>query len=373
MAEHPETEHEIDWLVQGVFDPDGNGADFAYTIGLVSHDVPELHIWARPPVGPDPGADWMLSQNDRTLILNRTAQDLISGRIGPGSRWTEELDGGLTTIAYEIVGPVDPRSVDAFGVAPQAELLEVRWELRRPPEPDEPVPFADAWLTRAEELRAGIDDATPTCSELFSGVATRGVGTRPIAGTGAPEIDVLISALRRVLRDHIGVAEALIAGMRVIDRARGAGGIIEAAARAQGRRTMLASAHAAAGDDAAHLAEVYADSADDGFVDALEEHLELVLSIAYGTALVADVVDTETFAAGLGWFLALADPLTAQERFDSWAPGVDVATIHIALPELDDLVGEVLAACSVPASSGMGAPLCDDLEVAWRRLTPSLE
>jgi hypothetical protein len=276
-------------------------------------------------------------------------------------------------IAYEIVGPVDPRSVDAFGVAPHAEVLEVRWELRRPPEPDEPVPFDDVGRSRALELGAGIDAATPMCIELFTDEVAPGVGARPIAGTGAREVDVLLSGLRRVLRDHIGVAEALIAGMRVIDRTRGAGGIVEAAARAHGRRTMLVSAQSAAGDDAAHLAEVYVDPDDDGFLDAVQEHLELVLSIAYGTALVADVVDAETFAAGLGWFLALADPLAAQQRFDSWAPDADEATITVALPDLDDLVGEVLAACSVPASSGMGVPLCDDLDVAWRRLAPSLD
>ena len=55
------------WEVQIVFDPDGTGADFAYTIGLHTRGLPELHIWARPSLGDDPGADWMLSTRDRGI------------------------------------------------------------------------------------------------------------------------------------------------------------------------------------------------------------------------------------------------------------------------------------------------------------------
>ena len=74
-----------DWQVQSVFDPDGEGHDFAYTIGLHERGLPELHIWARPPIGDDPGEDWMFSCNDRCRILNEVAWRLIDGevRVGP--------------------------------------------------------------------------------------------------------------------------------------------------------------------------------------------------------------------------------------------------------------------------------------------------
>ncbi|MDQ3484411.1 MAG: DUF4262 domain-containing protein [Actinomycetota bacterium] len=39
------------WQVQAVFDPDGEGGDFADTIGLHRRGLPELHLWARPSLG----------------------------------------------------------------------------------------------------------------------------------------------------------------------------------------------------------------------------------------------------------------------------------------------------------------------------------
>ena len=45
------------WQVQSVFDPDGTGRDFAYTIGLHTRGLPELHLWARPSLGEDPPGD----------------------------------------------------------------------------------------------------------------------------------------------------------------------------------------------------------------------------------------------------------------------------------------------------------------------------
>jgi len=58
------------WTVQAVFDPDGAGGDFAYTIGLSERGLPELHLYARPSLGQDPGADWKFSCRDCCGILN---------------------------------------------------------------------------------------------------------------------------------------------------------------------------------------------------------------------------------------------------------------------------------------------------------------
>ena len=51
-----------DWQVTAVFDPEGGGRDFAYSVGLTDRGLPELHLWARPSLGDDPGADWKLSR-----------------------------------------------------------------------------------------------------------------------------------------------------------------------------------------------------------------------------------------------------------------------------------------------------------------------
>ena len=95
------------WEVQIVFDPDGTGADFAYTIGLHTRGLPELHIWARPSLGDDPGADWMLSTRDRGSVLNELAGLMVDGRLGVGSEVTHEYDGGHTRVTYRVDPPGD--------------------------------------------------------------------------------------------------------------------------------------------------------------------------------------------------------------------------------------------------------------------------
>jgi len=82
------------WQVQVVFDPDGTGADFAYTTGLHTRGLPELHIWARPSIGEDPGADWMLSTQDRGEVLNELAGLLVASASAPRSR-TSTTEGTL--------------------------------------------------------------------------------------------------------------------------------------------------------------------------------------------------------------------------------------------------------------------------------------
>ncbi|MGH3332607.1 MAG: hypothetical protein ACRDPJ_15020, partial [Nocardioidaceae bacterium] len=69
------------WKVQVVFDPDGNGHDFAYTIGLFDHGLPELHMYARPSFGEDPGADWRFSFRDCCGVMNELASMLVRGSL----------------------------------------------------------------------------------------------------------------------------------------------------------------------------------------------------------------------------------------------------------------------------------------------------
>lgn len=120
------------WIVNAIFDPDGGGADFSYTEGLAARGHPELHIWARPTDGLDPGEDWHFSQRDTCVLLNDLAWRLLDGTLRVGDRWEETYDGGLVTVRFEVGEPVEAASVEAFG-ARDAPVLPVRWSLDRPP------------------------------------------------------------------------------------------------------------------------------------------------------------------------------------------------------------------------------------------------
>jgi hypothetical protein len=120
------------WRVTAVFDPDGTGSDFGYTEGLAAAGVPELHLWARPTLGEDPGLDWRLSHRDTAQILNRLAWRLLDGELAVGDTWVQPYDEGFVEAHFSVHPPVTSDEVDAFG-AGDAPVLPVKWELRRPP------------------------------------------------------------------------------------------------------------------------------------------------------------------------------------------------------------------------------------------------
>ena len=123
------------WQVQAVYDdPDGTGQDFAYTIGLFERGLPELHIWARPSLGEDPGHDWKFSARDQCLALNELAWMLVEGSLGVGSEVTREYDGGLARVTFKVQPPGDKEQLEAFGVPPWVDVLPVLWSLHRPPD-----------------------------------------------------------------------------------------------------------------------------------------------------------------------------------------------------------------------------------------------
>lgn len=88
------TDHQIGWHITGVFDPD-TGVQFAYTVGLVDHGLPELHIWNQP-TDDDPGAGWRLSMRDMQASLNHVGAQLVAGERAIGDRWSTTVDNGLT-------------------------------------------------------------------------------------------------------------------------------------------------------------------------------------------------------------------------------------------------------------------------------------
>jgi hypothetical protein len=152
------------WQVQTVFDPDGGGKEFAYTIGLHSRGLPELHIWGRPSLGDDPGDDWMLSMNDRTRVLNELAWLLIDGKLDVGANLRRECDAGLAVVHYRVDPPGDRDELEAFGIAPGAIVLPIPWSLTRPPEGKISALSADACVIAEadyESVLATVDRHVP--------------------------------------------------------------------------------------------------------------------------------------------------------------------------------------------------------------------
>ncbi|MBA2454949.1 MAG: hypothetical protein H0V48_00180 [Nocardioidaceae bacterium] len=137
------------WTVQTVFDPDGRGHDFAYTVGLALHGLPELHVWARPTDGVDPGEDWRFSSRDLGGLLNEFAARLVRGELQIGEVIERSYDTGAARAAFTVGSPVEPDDVEAFGVPPGASVLPLHWQLERVPV-GSPAGVADERQCRAE-------------------------------------------------------------------------------------------------------------------------------------------------------------------------------------------------------------------------------
>ncbi len=119
------------WQVQAVFDPDGKGGDFGYTIGLGDRGVPELHLWGRPALGDDPGEDWLLSPPDTMRILNELAWEWLDGDLRVGDSFERDYDDGLVTLRFQVDPAQDSGSLEAYG-AGNNPVVPIRWSLHRP-------------------------------------------------------------------------------------------------------------------------------------------------------------------------------------------------------------------------------------------------
>lgn len=122
------------WRVVSVYDPDGGGGDFGYTVGLADRGFPELHVWARPTHGSDPGMDWVFSSHDQCHLLNDLARRLLNGNLEVGQTFSRTYDGGLVRVDFEVGDPVTRADVEALQVDEQTPVLPIRWSLHRPVE-----------------------------------------------------------------------------------------------------------------------------------------------------------------------------------------------------------------------------------------------
>ena len=151
--------------MQTVYDPEGLGRDFAYTVGLAERGVPELHLWARPSLCEAPGADWNLSLLDAARLLNKAAWRLLDGDLAVGSTWEHEYDAGFVTARFVVQEAVPAEEVEAFA-AGDVPVLPVRWSIERDPVAPLVAMASDA-QEEAERLHWQVlgqidDDRAPT-------------------------------------------------------------------------------------------------------------------------------------------------------------------------------------------------------------------
>lgn len=217
QPDHDRLDRQPFWTVQSVFDPDGEGGDFAYTIGLHSRGLPELHVWARPDSGEDPGGDWMLSPHDRTHLLNALAWRLLDGELTVGSTWSEQYDAGVAIADFELCPPGDREQLEALGIDPAAEVLPVSWSLTRAPEGSLAPLTSTAQDQAVADLRDLVADLvttsdrtgpflwTPPAVPNFDPQQVFGPLTALVRARGAQLVGASVTQLNRLLRHAVSV------------------------------------------------------------------------------------------------------------------------------------------------------------------------
>lgn len=349
-----------DWQIYSVFDPDGGGADFAYTDGLWPRH-PEVFVWARPVDGDDPGADWALSPRDRGVLLNELAVELLAGRCSVGAQWYAVYDDGWTIVHFALDAAVAAEHTEAHRLDPTTPVCLLRFALERirvdPPHSEE---RQAALAGRFAERLVRGEPARRACF----GAATS-LPLDPL-GEGAGPWTVALDALRRAVVDP-RVVNLLAGAIVVRNQIDAAVGVAQAAAHATGRTAAFEVAVAAAISDADLLSGADVEAQRDPlWRSALRTHLMMVLSAAYATVVVADLLDAEQRTHGCGWVAALADPGGAQWRFLQRVAraGAGSSTVGPGRP-----VGygpdEAEAAIVAAAADGWGADLFrDPMDVA---------
>jgi hypothetical protein len=208
------------WAVICLIDPDGTGADLAYTDGLERVELPELMVWARPTHGGDLGADWLLTSDDRTVLLEEWSKDMVEGALAPGDERVLAFDEGENVCRFRFGDPVPAGRLDATDLDDGTPVVPVTWSLTRRggPPPGPPTSAAvrrvDRWTTRAETVTAHWrrfrTGPEPGSAPALAEVARR---CGPMHRWVAARIDSFLAADGATLRD-------LAVNARVADRAR---------------------------------------------------------------------------------------------------------------------------------------------------------
>ena len=324
------------WQVIGVFDPDGKGGDFAYTVGLASRGLPELHLWARPSEGHDPGHDWSFNPRERAMLLNQFAQAFLDGQITVGDEVVDEFDGGAATCTFRLDPPVAREELEAFQADPDARVVAIRWSLTRVPEgPLGPVDAAIEPRIRdaVEQVIAGLDSAATAALPARWNPTAGGAGvdlspeqrygplTPLVVAYGAQVATADQATLSRFL-DYAMLADQGVSPRSVL-------GLTAAAGRPVGRTAAVAAVREAVEDLVAlvvgkggptrrwrdlvtELGGEMPRTERDHFSSALRNLFGTAVAALLATATVDDVLDDDVRLAGYGpWVWATCSPLEA--------------------------------------------------------------
>jgi len=339
------------WTVQTVFDPDGGGHDFAYTIGLALSGLPELHVWARPTDGLDPGQDWKFSDRDLVRLLNEMADLLVRGRLQVGDELDRTYDGGAARVLITVGAPVDPGEVEAFGAPPGASVLPLGWQLERKLV-GPPAGVADEERYRAElaallatipagrKAPPGWRRPTPRASFRLDqpyGPLTPLVIAQGVSIAAAEPVDLVDFITRQLDADWSFGPRAVL-------------GVTAADARPVGRVVAVAAARTAAEQIVRHVCGPRASSArwrqvleitgmapDEtpdlhrGMSGVLLEGTEAMLTLQ----AVADVADSSTRLAGLGPWHAATSPSGMVAGPEWFATAPVLAAVRSLLAPMD--------------------------------------
>ena len=320
-----------DWMVIAVFDPDGGGRDFGYTVGLHERGLPELFLWARPTDGDDPGADWQLSSHDICHQLNDLAAQLVAGTITPGSSTEVSYDGGATqaTLTLQPAVAAHGGGLEAFQAHAHANVSEIRWSLRRPPVgPRRALDTHETVVARAR-LAALI------------GAAEADVVTFPPDATFGPQTPVF-TALRSLARSmDSNRADHLIAAVHLGYRPESDLASIQAAARQVDLHDAVTTATSLAHDDAHRICERA--FADDPELERMTISMFMsILAAAYGAEITHHAVPEQSRGTNeVLW--ALLDPERRHtRRFVRAASRADAAlAVVLRRPDTDALAATV--------------------------------
>jgi hypothetical protein len=391
MAKDSAPPNRFSWKVAAVFDPDGQGQDFAYTVGL-GPEHPELHVWARPTDGDDPGANWKLSPEDCMHFLNQTARDVLDGSRKVGDSWSDTHDGGLTTIVWTLTPPEPSPTHDTFMLEPGTAVCSIRWELQRCAAGEEGLAVSTEVASMIVDHAVGLD-AERAHRHLLCGAVEHDSGDIDVSPSGqfGPWTSVLSRVRHALLAEpdpqiddpvlEFEAATALLAldGSHLSYLL----GELHALGRKHGRQGPLEAALDAAAVDARELAESFSDYfvAQDE-MEGLTAHLLHVLAVSYGGWVLRDHLTDEKFSQTSGFVAALVLPESATRRF--WEFAMDTARPQVTealerarrrIDDGDEVDADIdwLAASAVCARCGVGAPISPQVsaehlgldEVSW--------
>jgi hypothetical protein len=228
----PPDEFAPGWRVVSFVDPAGDGRDLAFTQGLEALDLPELLLWARPTEGFDPGADWLLTHRERSLLLGQWAHELVTGRLEIGSEREQRFDGGNTIARFRFPSPISTAELDHPQLFPQTELISIAWSLlRQAPVADEPpnAPLSPAterrmqrWISKTEAQTLGwrLRSASAGLSEDRRERLTALSISQPSLNRFGPATPWVDARIRQVLAADAEVIAGFLGRHHLADHAR---------------------------------------------------------------------------------------------------------------------------------------------------------